>query len=43
MDNYKLVKELEEFGFEKDQIELAIKFTQDKEQIIEMFLIFNKG
>lgn len=38
MDNNELLKELEEFGFDKAQIELAIKFTQNKEEIIEMYL-----
>ena len=44
MDNNELLKELEEFGFDKAQIELAIKFTQNKEEIIEMYLkicVFN--
>ena len=37
MDNSKLRKELEEeFGFEKDKIELALKFSNIKEEIVEM-------
>ena len=35
MDNSKIILELEEFGFEKDQIELALKISTNKEEIIE--------
>ena len=36
MEKSKIMKDLEELGFEKQYIELALQFSSDKEEIVEM-------
>lgn len=37
-DQMKMISELEELGFDKDSLLLALKFSDDKEQIINMYV-----
>lgn len=34
----KLMSELEELGFQKESLKLALKFSKDKEEIINMYV-----